>query len=132
MQITEILSVDASTALNEPPRRARPEPRPAPSDQAAIEEFGTVKFYAADKGFGFINRDRGGKDIFVHASTLKRAGISELAEGQRVAVDLVDGGNGPEPVNIRPSEMEPSPSTPSLPADPTMRPRPRSKSTSAT
>jgi hypothetical protein len=50
MQITEILSVDASTALNEPPRRARPEPRPAPSDQAAIEEFGTVKFYAADKG----------------------------------------------------------------------------------
>jgi CspA family cold shock protein len=101
MQITEILSVDASTALVEPPRRARPEPRPAPSDQAAIEEFGTVKFYAADKGFGFINRDRGGKDIFVHASTLKRAGISELTEGQRVAVDMVEGGKGPEAVNIR-------------------------------
>ncbi len=101
MQITEILSVDASTALVEPPRRARPEPQHAPSDQAAVEEFGTVKFYAADKGFGFINRDRGGKDIFVHASTLKRAEISELAEGQRVAVDMVEGGKGPEAINIR-------------------------------
>ena len=54
-----------------------------------------MKFYAADKGFGFIVRDRGGKDIFVHASALNRAGISDLAEGQRVAVDMVEGGKGP-------------------------------------
>ena len=71
------------------------------SDQAAIEEFGTVKFYAAEKGFGFIVRDRGAKDIFVHASALKRAGLSELSEGQRVAVDMVEGGKGPEAVSIR-------------------------------
>ena len=45
-----------------------------------------MKFYAAEKGFGFIVRDRGGKDIFVHASALNRAGITELAEGQRVAL----------------------------------------------
>jgi CspA family cold shock protein len=101
VQITEILSVDSSTALVEPPRRTRPEPHRAPPDQVTVEEFGMVKFYAADKGFGFINRDRGGKDIFVHASTLKRAGISELAEGQRVAVDMVEGGKGPEAVTIR-------------------------------
>jgi CspA family cold shock protein len=101
-QVTEILSVDTSTALQEPARRARPE-RPAykPTDRATVEELGTVKFYAAERGFGFIVRDLGGKDIFVHASALSRAGISELAEGQRVAVDLVESGKGPEAVSIR-------------------------------
>ena len=101
MQITEVLSVDTSTALQEPARRPRSERPYQPADQAAVEEIGTVKFYAADKGFGFIVRDRGGKDIFVHASALKRAGISDLAEGQRFAVDMVEGGKGPEAVSIR-------------------------------
>ena len=100
-QVTEILNVDTSSAGQEPPRRARPERSYAAPDQATVEEMGTVKFYAADKGFGFIVRDRGGKDIFVHASALNRAGITELAEGQRVAVDMVEGGKGPEAVNIR-------------------------------
>jgi len=101
IQVTEILSVDTSTAQQKPAWRPRPERPHAPSDQASVEEFGTVKFYAAEKGFGFIVRDRGGKDIFVHASALKRGGISELAEGQRVAVDMVEGGKGPEAVSIR-------------------------------
>jgi CspA family cold shock protein len=101
VQVTEILSVDRSTAQQEPARRDQPEHPHASPDQASVEEFGTVKFYAAEKGFGFIVRDRGGKDIFVHASALNRAGISELAEGQRVAVDMVEGGKGPEAVSIR-------------------------------
>ena len=100
-QVTEILSVDSSTAQQEQPRRPRPERSYTPVDQASVEEIGTVKFYAADKGFGFIVRDRGGKDIFVHASALNRAGIAELGEGQRVAVDMVEGGKGPEALNIR-------------------------------
>ena len=54
-QVTEILSVDSSTAQREPPRRARPE-RPVypPADGTAVEESGTVKWYNATKGFGFI------------------------------------------------------------------------------
>jgi cold shock protein len=100
-QVTEILSVDTSTALQEQPRRPRPDRSYSRSDQPSVEEVGTVKFYAADKGFGFIVRDGGGKDIFVHASALNRAGITDLAEGQRVAVDMVEGIKGPEAANIR-------------------------------
>jgi CspA family cold shock protein len=72
-----------------------------PADQAAIEESGTIKWYNAIKGFGFVASDRGGKDIFVHASTLKRAGIADLAEGQRVAVEVIDGRKGPEAASLR-------------------------------
>ncbi len=48
---------------------------------------GTVKFYNAQKGFGFIEPENGGKDVFVHATALERAGISHLAEGQKVSFD---------------------------------------------
>ena len=60
-----------------------------------------MKWYNPDKGFGFIVRDRGGKDIFLHVSALNRAGLGDLAEGQRVAVDMVEGNKGPEAVSIR-------------------------------
>src|ERR1700726_301214 len=48
---------------------------------------GTVKFYNDQKGFGFIQPDDGGKDVFVHATALERAGLRGLAEGQKVAYD---------------------------------------------
>jgi cold shock protein len=100
-QVTEIISLDNSTALQEPPRRPRPERPASASNQAAVEEIGTVKWYNSDKGFGFIVRDSGGKDIFVHATALERAGIMGLAEGQRVAVDMIEGMKGPEATGLR-------------------------------
>jgi CspA family cold shock protein len=48
---------------------------------------GTVKFYNVQKGFGFIQPDDGGKDVFVHATALERAGITRLVEGQKVSFD---------------------------------------------
>ena len=49
---------------------------------------GTVKFYNDQKGFGFITPDDGGKDVFVHATALERAGMPPLREGQKVAYDV--------------------------------------------
>lgn len=48
---------------------------------------GVVKFYNAQKGYGFIQPDNGGKDVFVHATALERAGLSSLSEGQKVSFD---------------------------------------------
>ena len=50
---------------------------------------GTVKWFNATKGFGFIQPDDGGKDAFVHISAVERAGLSNLAEGQKLQFELV-------------------------------------------
>ncbi|OYW59189.1 MAG: cold-shock protein [Azorhizobium sp. 32-67-21] len=50
---------------------------------------GTVKWFNAQKGFGFIQPDDGGRDAFVHISALERSGLSDLREGQKVGFELV-------------------------------------------
>jgi CspA family cold shock protein len=49
---------------------------------------GTVKFFNATKGFGFITPETGGKDVFVHISAVERAGMRSLADGQKVSFEL--------------------------------------------
>jgi CspA family cold shock protein len=102
VQVTEVISVDSSTAA--PPRPPRKSSR-SPSDrqplEASVQEMGTVKWYNAAKGFGFIVRDGGGKDVFVHVSALDRAGITGLNEGQRVFVGVAEGQKGPEAASIQ-------------------------------
>jgi len=50
---------------------------------------GTVKWFNAQKGFGFIQPEEGGKDVFVHISAVERAGLFNLNEGQKVSYDIV-------------------------------------------
>jgi CspA family cold shock protein len=57
---------------------------------------GTVKWFNATKGFGFIEPEEGGKDVFVHISAVERAGLRGLNEGDKVAYELVAGRNGKE------------------------------------
>jgi CspA family cold shock protein len=88
---------------NFPRPNAPAERRPAPASQvvgATSESIGTVKMYKADKGFGFVGQDDGGKDVFVHASALARAGLIVLAEGQRVRMQIGQGQKGLETRSI--------------------------------
>ena len=55
---------------------------------------GTIKWFNTQKGYGFIQPDSGGKDVFVHISALERAGISNLQEGQKLSFDLERGQQG--------------------------------------
>jgi CspA family cold shock protein len=55
---------------------------------------GTVKWFNATKGFGFIQPDNGGKDVFLHISALERAGLREIADGAKVSFELESGRDG--------------------------------------
>jgi CspA family cold shock protein len=76
-------------------------PRRGAPTGPTVEMLGTVKWYNAAKGFGFVAPSEGGKDVFVHASALQRAGITQLAEGQTIWMDVVQGAKGPEATSIR-------------------------------
>ena len=101
--VTEVLSVDTSTAAPVTSRRSsfRSPTSGGPSSDTSVEETGTVKWFNVDKGFGFIARDSGGKDVFVHVSALERSGLTALSEGQAVVVDVVEGRKGPEAAGVR-------------------------------
>ena len=59
-----------------------------------LQTTGTVKWFNATKGYGFIQPDDGGADAFVHISAVERAGLDTLRDGQRVSYELVRGKNG--------------------------------------
>jgi CspA family cold shock protein len=61
---------------------------------------GTVKFFNADKGFGFISREQG-EDVFVHFSNIQGSGYRSLEQGQRVEFDVAPGRKGEEAQNVR-------------------------------
>jgi len=104
-QVAEVLEVDASTATQAPQReRAYAGARPARRERdlgATTEMRGTVKWYNAAKGFGFVVVPEGGKDVFIHVSVLEQEGLNNLAEGQAVVMQVAQGTKGPEAVSIR-------------------------------
>lgn len=89
-QVVMVHEVDSSTAA---PRA----PRPAAFDRGPSETVeGVVKFFSAEKGFGFVQTDQGGKDVFVHIKALERSGLKALETGQRVRVTTTLGQKGPQ------------------------------------
>ena len=63
---------------------------------------GTVKWFNADKGFGFITVDGGGSDVFVHLSAIQTTGFRSLEENQRVEFEIAQGAKGPQAESVRP------------------------------
>lgn len=63
--------------------------------------FGKVKWFSAEKGYGFIESDEGG-DVFVHFSAIQTEGFKTLEEGQRVEFEVVEGNRGPQAANVIP------------------------------
>ena len=61
---------------------------------------GTVKFYNEHKGYGFIQPDNGGKDVFVHHSSIQGEGFKSLTEGAKVEFETRQGQKGPEAANV--------------------------------
>ena len=62
---------------------------------------GTVKWFNAEKGYGFISVDGGGPDVFVHFSAITGSGYRSLDEGQKVEFDITQGQKGPQAENVR-------------------------------
>ncbi|MFA5073959.1 MAG: cold-shock protein [Nitrospirota bacterium] len=63
-------------------------------------ETGNVKWFNDSKGFGFITRENGGGDVFVHFGDIQDSGFKSLAEGQSVQFDVVDSPKGPKAANV--------------------------------
>jgi CspA family cold shock protein len=92
-QVAEVLEVDLRAAPSGTSAGRRPAIA-SPVLGPTTESIGTGKVYTAQKGVGFVRQDGGGQDVFVHATTLARAGLSGLVEGQRVRMQIDQGQKG--------------------------------------
>ena len=81
------------------PRKGKPDDI---SKEFALRTTGTVKWFSDEKGFGFITRDDGEKDVFCHHSAIQGEGFKSLAEGQKVEFEVVQGQKGPAAENVVP------------------------------
>jgi len=79
-----------------------PDIRPDDQSQRDLNmTIGTVKFFNSSKGFGFISPEGGAKDVFVHATALEAAGMTSLAEGQKLSFDIQPDAKGSKAVNLQ-------------------------------
>ena len=103
-QVTAVLEVDASgPGVSSPSRRPPPKmssDRGRADAGTASEVQGKVKWFNADKGFGFAVAEDGGKDVFIHISVVEKAGVRGLGDGQRVSMRVVKTQKGREAISI--------------------------------
>lgn len=103
-QVTRVLEVDTAGAAERVPQRSfgdQPRaPRRTPDPSTAVSVSGTVKWFDDNKGFGFVQSNDGGKDVFVHISILGPSGVQHLTEGQPVTMRVVDTPKGREALSI--------------------------------
>lgn len=78
---------------------ATPSGKPAKLEERPLPT-GAIKWFNAEKGYGFIIPDEGGNDIFVHHSNISMDGFRTLAEGQKVEFETGEGRKGPEAINV--------------------------------
>jgi CspA family cold shock protein len=69
--------------------------------EETIMSVGTVKFFNTSKGFGFIRPDDGSKDVYIHVSTIEKAGLSVLSEGQKVSFEVANASGKDAAVDLK-------------------------------
>jgi CspA family cold shock protein len=111
-QVLRVLEVDNSMA-----RAPAPRPRmgggpgggaPPVSLEGAVDVDGVVKWFSSLKGYGFVSPNDGGKDVFVHITILRNAGLDSLMPGQNVRMKVVTARKGPEAVQVQLSGPTPA------------------------
>ncbi len=102
LQASRLISIDNATALALP---ETPAPGPRPISQPGGDWIeGQVKWFNRAKGYGFLSRGPGTPDIFVHMETLRRGGLGELREGQRVRFRIGEGPKGELAAEVEPAD----------------------------
>jgi len=111
-QVIRVLQIDGGMPprMGAAPRSPRPSAGSMAISAAAMENAedveGVVKWFSALKGYGFVSPNAGGKDVFLHITVLRNAGLGELAPGQNVRMRVVTARKGPEAVSIELTEPQ--------------------------
>ena len=112
-QVVRVLEVDNSMARAPAPRPRMGGPGGGPgaapiSLEGAVDVDGVVKWFSSLKGYGFVSPNDGGKDVFVHITILRNAGLDSLMPGQNVRMKVVTARKGPEAVQVQLSGPTPA------------------------